>query len=127
MLSGPGMNPSSSETPKKLAMVWKVSMEGLPVKAEVSRDFTGRRTTGMRSRPGRHSSIEQLVAQGLDLHVVGIHVAAGSRADQLNLVRALETTGIRPVIDSSFVLGQMAEAFQYQASGRHFGKLVLAF
>lgn len=52
-------------------------------------------------------------------------VAVGSRAHQQQLVRALETTGIRPVIDSSFELAQMAEAFRHQESGRHIGKVVL--
>ena len=49
----------------------------------------------------------------------------GSRAMQMDFVRALESTAIRPVIDSSFPLDQIAEAFRHEESGAHFGKIVL--
>lgn len=49
----------------------------------------------------------------------------GSRAMQMDFIRALESTGIRPVIDRSFPLDQIAEAFRYEESGTHFGKIVL--
>ena len=52
-------------------------------------------------------------------------VMVGSREQQLALVEALESTGIRPVIDRSFPLDQIAEAFRYQESQRHFGKICL--
>ncbi len=51
----------------------------------------------------------------------------GSRADQQALVQALPGLGVRPVVDSSFPLEELAPAFRHQASGRHFGKIVLAF
>ncbi|VTU27891.1 Alcohol dehydrogenase [Variovorax sp. PBS-H4] len=54
-------------------------------------------------------------------------IVVGSRADQENMIRALEVTGIRPVIDRSFPLEQLVQAFQYQEAGRHFGKIVLEF
>lgn len=49
----------------------------------------------------------------------------GSRRLQQEYVAALEQTGIHPVIDRSFPLEQLAEAFRYQESGRHFGKVVV--
>jgi NADPH:quinone reductase-like Zn-dependent oxidoreductase len=49
----------------------------------------------------------------------------GSRAHQLDFVRALEATGVRPVIDRRFPLAEMAEAFRLEAAGGHFGKIVL--
>jgi len=49
----------------------------------------------------------------------------GSRRDQQDYVAALEQTGIRPVIDRSFALEQLAEAFRFQQSGAHFGKIVV--
>lgn len=52
-------------------------------------------------------------------------LVVGSRSHQQNFVRAIETIGLRPVIDRSFGLDGLVEAFQYQASGRHFGKIVL--
>ena len=43
------------------------------------------------------------------------------------MIRALERTGIRPVIDRSFALTDLAAAFDYQSTGQHFGKIVLEF
>ena len=56
-----------------------------------------------------------------------IGILVGSRRDQLDLVRALEVTKIRPVIDASFPLDRMADAFRLQQAGGHFGKIVLEF
>ncbi|MDT3672092.1 MAG: NAD(P)-dependent alcohol dehydrogenase [Aromatoleum sp.] len=53
--------------------------------------------------------------------VTGIGV--GSREHQLDLVRAVETTGLRPVIDRSFALDDLADAFRLQQAGGHFGKI----
>ena len=54
-------------------------------------------------------------------------LVVGSRQHQLEMVRAMETTGIRPVIDRTFKLETIAEAFRYEESGRHFGKICLEF
>lgn len=49
----------------------------------------------------------------------------GSRNEQKDYVRALEVTGIRPVIDISFPLEKIAEAFRHEEAGKHFGKICL--
>ena len=49
----------------------------------------------------------------------------GNRTQQQDYVRALETAEIRPVIDQSFPLGGIADAFRYEESGKHFGKICL--
>jgi len=51
----------------------------------------------------------------------------GSRQHQQDMIRALEATNIRPVIDQSFELQQIGDAFRLQESGGHFGKIVLEF
>lgn len=51
----------------------------------------------------------------------------GNRLQQQDYVRALEATGIRPVIDSSFPLEKIADAFRHEESGRHFGKICLSW
>ena len=38
-----------------------------------------------------------------------------------------ESTGLRPVIDSSFALEKLGDAFRHEASGRHFGKICVEF
>lgn len=49
----------------------------------------------------------------------------GSRQEQEDFVRALEISGIRPVIDRTFKLEELADAFQHQESGDHFGKIAV--
>jgi len=49
-------------------------------------------------------------------------VTVGSRRDQLDMVRAIETNGIRPVIDRTFSLEALADALRYQQTGQRFGK-----
>ena len=51
----------------------------------------------------------------------------GSREHQQDMVRALDNFGWRPVIDRSYQLAQIAEAFALQQSAQHFGKICLAF
>jgi NADPH:quinone reductase-like Zn-dependent oxidoreductase len=56
-----------------------------------------------------------------------VGMTVGSRADQAQMVRGLEATGIRPIIDRSFPLEQLGDAFRHQTAGRHFGKIVVEF
>lgn len=49
----------------------------------------------------------------------------GSRQDQIDLVSFLEKHSIRPVIDRHFKLEALADAFAYQQSGAHFGKVII--
>jgi NADPH:quinone reductase-like Zn-dependent oxidoreductase len=52
-------------------------------------------------------------------------LVVGSRRWQTDMIRAIEATGLRPVIDRHFPLEQIVEAFRYQESKRHFGKICL--
>jgi len=55
-----------------------------------------------------------------------IGLAVGSRRQQLDMIRAIEATGIRPVIDETrFNLDNLAAAFRYQLSGVHVGKIIV--
>lgn len=56
-------------------------------------------------------------------HMHGIAVA--SRADQQAMVRALDLADFKPVVDKVFKFEQLKEAFEYQESGKHFGKIVV--
>jgi NADPH:quinone reductase-like Zn-dependent oxidoreductase len=42
------------------------------------------------------------------------------------MIRAIEATGLKPVIDRTVELDAIAEAFRYQADGKHFGKICLS-
>ena len=57
---------------------------------------------------------------------VNIHgIAVGSRVMQENMINAIEANGIKPDLDKSFGFDQLSDAFKYQESGQHFGKIVL--
>lgn len=60
---------------------------------------------------------------GKNVRITGLSV--GSREHQKAMIRAIDANGIRPVIDSSFPLEGIADAFRHQESGRHFGKICL--
>ena len=57
------------------------------------------------------------------LHIAGIYV--GSVAMFESLVRALEASKIDPVIDRTFGFAETRAAYEYLASGAHFGKVVI--
>jgi NADPH:quinone reductase-like Zn-dependent oxidoreductase len=51
----------------------------------------------------------------------------GSRRHQMEFVQAIDDMGLKPVIDRTFPLEQIADAFRYEESGAHFGKICLEF
>ena len=59
-----------------------------------------------------------------NVSIVGITV--GSRDMQEEMIAAIDQAGIRPVIDSTFPLDRIAEAFAHQASQKHYGKICLS-
>ncbi|MCK2151223.1 NAD(P)-dependent alcohol dehydrogenase [Marinobacter alexandrii] len=51
----------------------------------------------------------------------------GSRAHQREMIRAIEANDMHPILDRSFGLEDIADAFRHEESGRHFGKICLEF
>ena len=51
----------------------------------------------------------------------------GSRREQEDYVRAMNGCDLRPVIDRTFALPELAEAFRLQEAGSHFGKVCVAW
>lgn len=76
---------------------------------------------GVLSGPGGDTNPHGLMLKGGSLH--GIFV--GNRAMFEQLVRAVETNDIHPVIDRVFRLDETPAAFQYLQSQAHFGKVVI--
>lgn len=68
-----------------------------------------------------NTSLFPLVAKNARLD--GIYV--GSRDDFRNLVQFLEQHPITPVIDRVFPFDAASDAYEYLASGQHFGKVVI--
>jgi NADPH:quinone reductase and related Zn-dependent oxidoreductases len=52
-------------------------------------------------------------------------LVVGSRRHQMEMIRTIDASGMRPIIDRHFPLEQIVEAFRYQESNRHFGKICL--
>jgi len=46
---------------------------------------------------------------------------------QDDMLHAINTNKTVPVIDRSFGLTQLADAFRYQTTGNHFGKIVIEY
>ncbi|MEW6518641.1 MAG: NAD(P)-dependent alcohol dehydrogenase [Thermodesulfobacteriota bacterium] len=49
----------------------------------------------------------------------------GNRRQQIEMIRALDANDMKPVIDKTFPLQELIEAFRYEASGAHFGKICI--
>lgn len=106
--------------------------EGVDVVVEVG----GPNTLGQSlaaARTGAHIAIIGAVA-GFDIDTIPFAivqakrlrlqgVTVGSRRDQVDMVRAIEANGIKPVIDKSFALEELPDAFRYLQQGGHFGKI----
>ena len=60
--------------------------------------------------------IKQLRLQGL---------IVGNRTQQQDMVKAIEANSMHPVIDKVFPLESIVEAFKYQETNQHFGKICL--
>jgi NADPH:quinone reductase-like Zn-dependent oxidoreductase len=54
-------------------------------------------------------------------------LVVGSRHHQQDFVQGIEATGLKPVIDRTFPLEGLADAFRYEESGQHFGKICIEF
>jgi NADPH:quinone reductase-like Zn-dependent oxidoreductase len=54
-------------------------------------------------------------------------ITVGSRAHQIEMIRALDTMDLRPAIDVVYPFNKVIEAFQFQESSRHFGKICLQY
>jgi len=72
---------------------------------------------------GRSGEVPTALMMARQQRLQGLIV--GSRADQLAMGRGLEATGIKPVIDRTFALAELADAFRHEESGRHFGKICI--
>lgn len=52
-------------------------------------------------------------------------VSVGSRSDQVDMIRAIETNGIRTTLDRRFPLQEVESAFRYFDARQHFGKVCI--
>jgi NADPH:quinone reductase-like Zn-dependent oxidoreductase len=74
---------------------------------------------------GREGEIPTAKLMAKQARLQGLIV--GSRRHQREMIRAIEAGGLEPIIDRTFALEEIAEAFRHQESGSHFGKICLTF
>lgn len=74
---------------------------------------------------GREGMVPTSVLMAKQARLQGLIV--GSRRQQQEYVAALEQAAIRPVLDRTFGLDELADAFRHQQAGAHFGKICVAW
>jgi NADPH:quinone reductase-like Zn-dependent oxidoreductase len=67
--------------------------------------------------------VQTALLMAKNLRVQGLTV--GSRAQQLDMIAAIEANGLKPVISDHFPLARLADAFRHQAANAHFGKIAV--
>lgn len=70
---------------------------------------------------GASGQVPTLAMMAKQVRLQGIIV--GSRRQQQDFVRAIDATGLHPVIDRTFPLEGLADAFSYEELAQHFGKI----
>lgn len=70
---------------------------------------------------GRSGEVPTALMMARQVRLTGLIV--GSRRHQMDFVRALDATGLKPVVDRTFPLSGLGDAFRYEESGAHFGKI----
>jgi NADPH:quinone reductase-like Zn-dependent oxidoreductase len=70
---------------------------------------------------GRAGEVPTALLMARQARLQGLIV--GTRRQQQEFISALNRSKLRPVVDRIFAFEQLAEAFQYQKDGTHFGKI----
>ncbi|WP_416907857.1 MAG: zinc-dependent alcohol dehydrogenase family protein [Polymorphobacter sp.] len=73
---------------------------------------------------GFSGEVPTMMLMAKQVRLIGITV--GTRRQQQDMIRAIEANGIKPVIDRTFAMAELGEAFKYQASAAHFGKICVS-
>ena len=74
---------------------------------------------------GRGGTVPTAALMAKQARLQGLIV--GSRREQADMVRAIDASGFRPIVDRVFGLNDIAAAFRHQAGGLHIGKICLEF
>ena len=73
---------------------------------------------------GLKGEVPTMLLMAKQIKLKGIIV--GAREHQRDMIRGLEATGIRPIIDKTFPLAGLADAFRHEEGAGHFGKICVA-
>lgn len=134
---------------KEMGADYTLNYRSTPAWGQVARDISGGRGVDRVVEVGGPATLEQsMIAARVGGHIslIGIltglggeisivtalikqlrlqGVLVGNRAQQQDMIRAIDANGMHPIIDRCFPLEQIVDAFRYQESNRHFGKICL--
>ena len=54
-------------------------------------------------------------------------ILVGNRFQQQEMIKAIEVNEMKPIVDRVFALQDIVQAFEYQETNQHFGKICLEF
>ncbi|MDX2235751.1 MAG: NAD(P)-dependent alcohol dehydrogenase [Hyphomonadaceae bacterium] len=74
---------------------------------------------------GFAGNVNTAMLMGMQIRLIGLTV--GSREHQIDMIRAIDAHGLKPVLDKTFPLEGLADAFRHQESNTHFGKIIVAW
>ena len=122
------------ETPEWGQKVYELSGGGVDHALDVGGSTLNQSITACRIG-GNVSSVGILEGFGAEVNLsLMIHrqiqiktVMVGNRRMQEDMVKAINASGIKPVIDSTYKLSELADAFRHQIAGKHFGKIVVEY
>jgi NADPH:quinone reductase-like Zn-dependent oxidoreductase len=122
------------ETPEWGQKVYELSGGGVDHALDVGGSTLNQSITACRIG-GNVSSVGILEGFGAEVNLsLMIHrqiqiktVMVGNRKMQEDMVKAIDASGIKPVIDSTYKLTELADAFRHQIAGKHFGKIVVEY
>lgn len=75
---------------------------------------------GLSGNAGELPIVELMVKQG-KIHSIMV----GSRRHQQDFVRAINQFAFRPIVDTSFPIDRLVDAFHYEKQAQHFGKIAI--
>lgn len=74
---------------------------------------------------GFAGDISTATLMAMQIRLIGLTV--GARQHQEDMIRAIDANGVKPVLDRTFPLEGLADAFRHQESNTHFGKIIVAW
>ncbi|WVR06713.1 hypothetical protein IAU60_003745 [Kwoniella sp. DSM 27419] len=78
--------------------------------------------------PGTLKHSVDAIAAGGVISIIGLGIFVGNRSQMEAMVRAINSTGLKPVVDDKvFEFDQLPEAYQHMEAQKHIGKVVVKF
>ena len=54
------------------------------------------------------------------------YLIVGNRRQQQEMIRAIDANGLKPIVDTTFAMADLADAFRHEEGNKHFGKICVS-